>query len=75
MTNEKTHLENGKVVFVETDSELLLRHAKSSLDGIERKLDLCKVPEHEKREILQMVFAYASYCSQVDEAHKIADTK
>lgn len=53
-------------------NEELLKHAKISLEGIERKLDICKVPEHEKREIMQMVFAYASYCSQVD---KIADTQ
>lgn len=50
------------------DSERLLRHAKASLVGIERKLDLCNVPEHEKREIIQMVYAYANYSSQVDEA-------
>lgn len=55
------------------NNEELLQHAKYALKGIEDKLDICKVPEHEKREILQMVFAYASYCSQVDESYKIAD--
>jgi len=49
------------------DRERLLRHAKSSLVGIERTLDLCNVPEHEKREVMQRVYAYASYSSQVDE--------
>ena len=53
------------------DNDTLVEHAKMSMQGIESKLDLCKVPEHEKREILQMVIAYTDYCSQIDNDYKI----
>lgn len=39
----------------------LIDHATVSEQGIECKLDLCKVPEHEKGEIMAMVHAYANY--------------
>lgn len=43
------------------DRKEFIEHAECSEKDIESKLDSCKVPEHEKREIMQMVFAYANY--------------
>ena len=50
------------------DRKHYINHAESSEKGIESKLDLCKVPEHEKREIMQMVYAYANYMLAASDA-------
>lgn len=48
----------------QTNQEQMIEYANTSYSGIERKLKLCKVPEHEHNEIMQMVIAYAEYCHQ-----------
>ena len=36
-------------------------NAENTYDGILRKLEVCRVPEHEKREIISMVAAFGNY--------------
>ena len=42
-------------------------------EAIVRRLEVCKVPEREKREILAMVISYGKYCVDEERRRQLRD--